>query len=287
MPASTFIVYDTNAMEALLDHLVLLYEAQLSALEAHFDTKTEAGINHSKMTLSDFFFSLQVEAIQPDIFLEVGAFSATTSLAIKEALPNAHCAAFEANIHNYNFFRQEYNYEKAGVRYINAAVGEKNGKENFYIQTSVAGQTVGRIRANNSLLTRQQAEVEYEQLKVDMYSIDSFLRSQNFNIKENKISLWIDAEGAAFSVLKGTRNALKSVQSVLIEVEEKRYWEDQVLAQRVFKYLLKEGFVPVARDFEAPFQYNVLFVRPAVTRVPAYKICRSAYFRSIGGGRES
>lgn len=269
-------------MESLLNNLVLLYEAQLAELEIHFDTTIEDGIKRSKNTLSEFFFALQKQTIYPDIFFEIGAFSATTSLALKEALPDTQCFAFEANVYNYDFFRQQYNYEEAGVNYINAAISQRTGKEKFYVQKAINEIEVEKVRANNSLLQRQQKNVEYEELEVDAYTIDSFIQSKGVSIDNKRISLWIDTEGAAFEVLRGMKAVLENVHSIFIEVEEKRYWKDQALAQQIIRYLLRAGFIPVARDFEAPFQYNILFIRAGIVHRPTYKTCRSDYFRSIG-----
>lgn len=268
-------------MESLLDHLIILYEAKLAEFEVNFDTATEAGMKHSRDALSAFFFELQEAIVHPNIFFEIGAFSATTSLALKEALPDTQCFAFEASTYNYTFFQNKYDYEKAGVNYINAAVSRKPGKKKFYIQKSIDSQEVDKIRANNSLLERKQQGVEYEEHWVETYSVDSFVQSKNLSLDGTRISLWIDTEGAAFEVLQGIRSTLKYVQSILVEVEEKRYWKKQALAQRTIKYLLQAGFIPVARDFEAPFQYNILFVRPETIHRATYKTCRSTYLRSI------
>lgn len=263
-------------------HLSLLYEAQLSQLELYFDLDTEEGIKHSKVTLVDFFLELQRILIKPQFFYEVGAFSAKTSLKLKAILPETQCLAFEANIYNYNLFTQENDYENAGVDYRQLAISAKTGREIFHIQKKIANNNVAPIRANNSLLIRQQSGVKYEKLTVDTYSLDDFIQQeQKITLSNQKISLWIDAEGAGFDVLKGSEVTLSQVFSIFMEVEEKQYWKGQILAQPIIKHLLQKGFVPVARDFEAPFQYNIIFLRTGLVSRPAYKHCRSAYYRKI------
>jgi hypothetical protein len=51
------------------------------------------------------------------------------------------------------------------------------------------------------------------------------------------------------------------VDAVIIEVEERRIWDDQWLASTVYEKMASHGLIAVARDAEYKVQYNVVFVR--------------------------
>ena len=59
----------------------------------------------------------------------------------------------------------------------------------------------------------------------------------------------------------------------MVEVEEQPFWgSEHWLRRQVVSYLFDLGLVPVARDFEYRYQYNILFVRAELLAGPN-KIC--------------
>ena len=73
--------------------------------------------------------------------------------------------------------------------------------------------------------------------------------------------MWIDVEGAIAQVLAGAEHVLADTDLLLCELESGSLWKDQMLAVDVIDSLRDKGLVPVARDFQAALQINVLFIR--------------------------
>jgi hypothetical protein len=94
---------------------------------------------------------------------------------------------------------------------------------------------------------------------VDCVSVDSFV-SKNL-LDSESIVLWIDVEGASREVLEGCKKTLDKVSAILIEVEEKEYWNNQWLEKDVRKFLTENNFILVARDGEYEYQYNQIYIK--------------------------
>ena len=50
-------------------------------------------------------------------------------------------------------------------------------------------------------------------------------------------------------------------------------------------FLQRNGFVPIARDFEYEYQYNVLYVKQQVLDLPRFDYVMTDYFSKIGAAR--
>ena len=81
--------------------------------------------------------------------------------------------------------------------------------------------------------------------------------------------MWVDVEGACGLVLPGARDLLAKTAVLMIEVEEQQFWgAEHWLREQVVSYLFDLGLVPVARDFEYRYQYNIVFVRAELLAGP-------------------
>ena len=119
-----------------------------------------------------------------------------------------------------------------------------------------------RKATNNSLLPRENPDTDYETVTVPASRLDSFLAGNGLDGRT--FSAWIDVEGALGKVTAGFGTALQSCLSLIVEVEEKRFWQGQMLVHDVMEYMDRQGMVPVARDFEYRHQYNLLYLRKDV-----------------------
>jgi FkbM family methyltransferase len=173
----------------------------------------------------------------------------------------AEAHAFEANPHTHGAFLRRLSRRAPSLHYHHLAISDADGEATFQIRLSPSGQPK-RKAANNSLLPREDPNVEYETVTVPASRLDSFLARNG--LAEKSFSAWIDVEGALGKVTAGFGTALKSCLSLLVEVEEKRFWQDQMLVQDVMAYMDGQGMVPVARDFEYRHQYNLVYLRKDV-----------------------
>ena len=210
----------------------------------------------SAVRLRKRFFELQ-EKLQPDAFIEIGAFDGTTSIEMRRILPRARIVAFEANPHNYVHFRAEFSHSESGVEYINAAVARTPGEITF----RVLDRHHGKVNPRGSILSTERHPDTVE-ATVPAVSLDDFFASS----MPIRPSVWIDVEGASGEVLSGGREILSRAGSVFIEVEEERRWKEHWLAPQVVTFLEEHGLIPLDRDSEYGQQYNILFVRAEYAR---------------------
>tara|TARA_Y100000385_G_scaffold174468_1_gene180447 strand:- start:194 stop:847 length:654 start_codon:yes stop_codon:yes gene_type:complete len=203
----------------------------------------------SHKDLVEKFYELVIE-LKPDYFIEVGAYEATASTEISKNLPETSCVAYEANKYNYNHFKPKMHKSK-NFKYLNTAVSNYDGFATFHIQANR-----NRIIANNSLHERMKEGVPYEKVMVQCSKIDTV-----YTDLSKSYCFWIDAEGHGLEVLEGAKTILKNTKYIFIEVENKKFWKNQKIDKHVIKYLEKQGFKILQRDYQYEEQYNILFER--------------------------
>ena len=212
----------------------------------------------------DLFFLIQ-EEVKPKISIEVGANSAEFSKKIKQDQTDIKSWAFEANPYVHKHYADSL--QNAGVEYINAAITNKIGKTRFLIQEAYLnngewdGKRINRIIGNNSLLIRDQDDVLYSAPKIDCHTLDGFFIDSGILNSNDTVCIWIDVEGATEQVLSSSNKTLKQADSIFIEVEDFKFWQDQWLAEDVIKFLVSQDFVPIARDYEYEKQNNYIFIK--------------------------
>ena len=103
--------------------------------------------------------------------------------------------------------------------------------------------------------------MEYEDVSVEMTTVDHF--AEQTGLLGKNIAMWIDLEGCAYEALTGATQALKTTSAIMVEVEDKPYWNGQKTSADVHNLLAEAGFIAVGRDFEYDGQYNVVFISSA------------------------
>jgi FkbM family methyltransferase len=244
-----------------------------------YDLTNQAERHRSTADVGHLFYMLQ-ERLRPDLTVEIGAYEAMFSRTMRGH--GIRAIAFEANPYNHQFFSDDPRMREAGVEYIHSAVANRDGMTEFHVQKRINGELVDPVRGNNSLFTRTHGQVEYETVSVPVVSLASFFR-QNGLVGQS-FSAWIDVEGAAYDVLDGAGDMLQSCLTAMVEVEQFSYWRDQRLAHGVMDFLLSRNFIPVARDFEDPHQYNLVFIRQDVMERPEVRDALAMSYSRIGRG---
>lgn len=233
-----------------------LLELMLLQTAVRYDLRQKAGRQRSCRDLRQLFLRIQ-RVIRPDIALELGAFRAEFSLAMaRDGIP-AH--AFEANPHNHAASAPAIAATGLPVTYHNEAIGDRDGSISFRIKRSIAGRPVEPGVGNNSILRVARDDIDYETVTVPCVTLDGFLAREG--LAQRSFSAWIDLEGALGPLLSGAGRAFDNCLSLHVELEDRQIWEGQMTAPVAVAAFLDLGLVPVARDFERPLQYNMIFVR--------------------------
>jgi len=254
--------------------LATLRQWQLLATAGYYDMTTDDRWRAAQ-DLESLFLDL-VDALKPALFVEVGAFDARTSLAVKQRNPAMRVVALEANPFNHAEFAARFQHQAAGVDYLHLAASNRNGEARFKILRQDQTE-VPRCNPRSSLLARRAGSkahaYAYEDVTVRTVTLDSLFPEAD----ETPCAAWIDVEGANGPVLKGGRALLARTCVLLIEVEEIRYWEGQWLAPKVLTFLDACDLVPIARDFELRGQYNLLCIRRDLMASLKVRNCMIAY----------
>lgn len=235
-----------------MQDLVLMQQARLHRISDRGSRRQSAA------AVQNLFLALQT-VLQPDLTLEIGALFAQFSQEMSRRGIEAH--AFEANPYTHDAFVRRLARRAPAMKYHHLAISDADGEATFQIRRAASGRPM-RKATNNSLLTRENPNTDYEMVTVPASRLDSFLAGHGLDGRT--FSAWIDVEGALGKVTAGFGTALQSCLGLIVEVEEKRFWQDQMLAHDVMEYMDGQGMVPVARDFEYRHQYNLLYLRKDV-----------------------
>lgn len=215
------------------------------------------GAKPSAAKLDKIFFALMTQYAPCDLFIEAGAFDATTSKKICSELPNCRTYAFEANYDNYEHFAPS----AAAINYLYTAITNYTGSIVFKQQShTTSGAVFDKIKGNNSTKIRVlDKNTVYTNINVPCDSLDNFFVGK-FSSTDS-IGLWLDLEGTAYEALTAATEVLRNTSFIKIEVEDQQYWENQKLSADIVTLLDKHEHVPLIRDFEGTSvqQYNILF----------------------------
>ena len=175
---------------------------------------------------ADLCVALDVGAV-----FELGAHAAEFSILMHGRIPHATVVALEANPFVFERYRERM---PPGVRYLNKAAGADALPKQFHVVKSLAASdgmhSQERTNPFSGLMVRGAGEAQYETVTTDCTTVD-LLHAEH---GDPRSALWIDVEGANETVLRGAAISLAdAVQCILIEVEEKTYWEGQWLAADV------------------------------------------------------
>lgn len=239
-----------------ISELTYLWQQQLLSQAAWYNLRGRAARSWASARLAEHFLTMQ-QTLGTQCFLEIGAHEATFSRRAKAMYPDARVFAFEAN--PYVFAKQSHvvRRDEPDINYIHLAITDHDGTVHLVVSESIAGVAENLDSKRHGLLARKDAD-EVHRIEVPCAKLDTFIVSNNLG--NLPLCLWVDVEGASSQVLIGAESILHLVTSLYIEVDLKEHWEGQWEVTQLFEWLLAHDFLPIFRDFEWAFQYNVIWV---------------------------
>lgn len=250
---------------------------------AYFDLRYPWERKRSAKLLRELTIDLHAH-IEAGAIFEIGAWEAAFSKSVRRHAPKARIYAFEANPFNYDRFGSQPAIAALGIQYRHLAISDRNGPVEFFMQTRKGGsdETVSHYAKSNSLL-RQSRSGDYETVTVEASTLNDIIVAEG--LVGIPSTAWIDVEGAIRQVLTGLGERIDQFQLLHCEVEDSEIWIDQWRSDDVFAYLAERGFTPVARDFERPNQFNVLFLRNELLAKPGVRQALASYYSRLGQSR--
>ena len=189
-----------------------------------------------------------------ETFLDVGAHLGSYTDLIYKNNPKSKIFMFEPQKKIFLKLKKKYLYRKNITDY-NFALSNKGGTTKLYINKHNVASTISKINFDDDYL-KHRAKLFGESSKSMIERIEKIKRMTLFDFIENKrikkIDLIkIDTEGHELEVLKGLKNKLKIVNSILIEFQFNTVFLDYD-ANKIHKYLKKNDLV-LKKRFHFPF----------------------------------
>jgi FkbM family methyltransferase len=211
--------------------------------------------------LPELFLEMQ-KLESPDFCIEVGAYEAEFSFAMSDKF-GVRSVAFEANpaiFQKYTtteslhvFYKDTAGYSNTNlVEYVNLAIADYSGE-------AIMNVMQYKDYPNNSIM-QSTRWIPTESFSVPCTSLDFYFKDIEF---KNAV-LWIDAEGANKQVLLGAKETLKRCDSIFIETEETRNWEDCWPMAETIDFLWEHGFQELERESVYDYHKNHILVKKEI-----------------------
>jgi FkbM family methyltransferase len=262
-------------------HLLAAYDLSTLGNAPNYDLRDPAERRRSVRDLERLFFQ-SVRALRPELFIEAGAKDARSSRRARRHLPDARIVAFEANPYVYERFRGRNAKRSRRVEYLHLALSDTPGEVTFNVRKGADGAPLADGRG--SIKDLVEYEHGTEAVTVESTTLDTFFTGWD----GGSCAMWIDVEGAAKEVLHGGHELLAKASLIFIEVEDRGQWVwgPAWTAGDVTSYLFDHGLVPVARDYQTRYQYNLLFASTDLLRDHGFR-ARLAIHRSGASGPDA
>jgi FkbM family methyltransferase len=276
---------ESTEFDLIKGSILLSRDLAMLGTASKYNLDDPAEMARSCRDLSRLFFHI-AKILDVDLFIEAGAKDAASSRRARRLLDPKRVVAFEANPFTHKRFAA-VNGGESGVEYIHMALSETPGTVTFNVLRTDDGTP--RADGQASLLKRENEKSKgFVEVTVDATTLDDYFTGHEYD----RSAIWVDVEGAARPVLSGGTAVLERAAVVMIEVEDRAFWgAEQWLCPDVVSYLYDRGLVPVARDFQSRYQYNIVFVRTdllAVDRVRwALTLFTSAGYNKPAGNEEA
>ncbi len=225
-------------------------------------------------------FTGLLRPLRIDVVCDIGSLNGADALRFRRALPTADIIAFEANPQNYQAMLSTPALAQSGIEVLHCAAAEREGSAEFYVVPVGDAGNLAR-RGMSSLYQRDVADQRGTPVPVTTRRVDNVLIERAHAARN--IALWIDAEGAAFEVLEGTRGVLGKVRLVHVEVETMPcIGAAQKLYPAVAAFLESQGFEQVATDSPIGLlQFNALYVRTGLPRAMRAALWRHTWYQQL------
>ena len=212
--------------------------------------------NNLKLNTTLLFFLL-LKFLKVDLICDIGSMDGSSSLRFRKILPYVDIFAFEANPINFKSMQEDEKLVHQSLFIQNKAVWKSDGKIKFYMIPYSEKDVFKKGISSTRRRVLKNSDVDEVEVEVESVRLDNFIL--NLSKQYKHIALWIDVEGAAYEVLLGIKNIIDRVNLIHVEVETKRYWEDQKLKQDVENLTEEMGFHLLGRGLNED-QHDLVFV---------------------------
>jgi len=175
------------------------------------------------------------------IVVECGAHYGEDSLLLASVFPNAYIYSFECNPKTIDIARENVKNESR-IAMISKALTDKTGTILFY-----------PINKEKTVTTHEDGNQGASSMfkASGLYPIEKYVQDEvtveAIALKDYPIEyidfMWLDAQGAELSILKGLGEKIKDVKIIMTEVEFKYQYAGQPLFKDIDDFLVQNNFV--------------------------------------------
>jgi FkbM family methyltransferase len=213
---------------------------------------------------------------------DVGSMDGSDALRFRRCRPKAAILALEPNPRNYALMHAHDGLRRAGIRVLPVAASDRRADAPFFVVDAdyTAGRDLAR-RGMSSLYERADWVALTTVVRVPTVRLDELLAAESLDA--GPIALWIDSEGMAFEVIRGSSGVLHSTRMIHVEVETEPFiGASQKVFSDIERTLLDRGFELLATDQRTDvLQFNALFIRPDPSRAKTSEILRQAAYERL------
>jgi FkbM family methyltransferase len=200
------------------------------------------------------------------IILDAGAFDGTDTVAMAKMWPNSTLYAFEPVPQIYGWLTNNTK-SCSNIYCFSVALSNKVGVQKFFLSEDPNNPGInsqsGSLLAPKEHLNYSHIEFKNETI-VPIITIDRWAQENNVSRID---MMWLDLQGMELDVLKASPDILSTVRVIYTEVEFVEAYAGQGMYEDIRAFLLAQGFVEYAKNFEAPgnggwgWFGDVMFVR--------------------------
>jgi FkbM family methyltransferase len=205
-------------------------------------------------------FTAILQRAGADLICDIGSRDGEDALRFRLLFPKARVFAFEANHYNFDRMAADDRLRTAGVDLFPCAVSDTDGESRFHI-SSVDYDDAHANRGTSSLLSGGAVAIK-ETVVVPTRRLDGVVLEKCPD--SAVVGLWIDVEGAEYSVLSGIDRIKDRVAAIHVETALKPLREGQRTTGELTTLLDRLGFEPAAIGFEEKHVWgDIVYVHKA------------------------
>lgn len=210
-----------------------------------------------------------------DVILDIGSCDGQQSLLFRRCRPSARIVAFEANPHNFAAMSSNSRLAQNNIRVCPHAVCDRNGTATFFV-TDVDHADPGQNRGTSSLLEHPGID-SARPVTVETVRLNDFVQA-NFPA-DLLIALWIDVEGAEYSVLESCEAIRSRIALVHVETAETPIQVGQRPLSELTALMTWLGFAAVASSIARGRNLgDVVFINTSLVKLHGWPV-RAAQFK--------
>lgn len=192
------------------------------------------------------------------IIVEAGAHIGQDTIEMAQMWPEAKIYAFEPVP---SLFEQlkENTKNFPNIKCVQKALSDKNGFTEMYVSEGNINGSSSIFKPKEHLEIDPTIKFPYK-IIIETIRLEDWAKSENLDYID---FLWLDLQGAEYTVLNSCENILKNVKAIHLEANLAELYEGIVLYPEIKKLLIKNNFYLHQKDSRTKFAkfINVLFVK--------------------------